>query len=413
MFRNSVIRLFWWPLFFFGRRFLGWDFCFVFFFLLFPVDKEKKNVRWWSGRDRRCATEGPERIVLSHPVTPRLYRVLPGFTEFYRVLPSFTELLSRAATRKSDGTNRRWRLSTGWISFFLQGFTGFYLVLIFFKKNKTKSLFSFGGWPRLQSTFDSISLPVFCFQAISGFRKPFLSNWINFQRLDWVSPCYFVPFFFADDEAIGALHCRAEATPWNESQSRRLHSWILFFWFFVRVLLDFYFSFFCFCYHPNQKKNGNHETIVPFFSPDDKTFCVFFCFLFCALLFFVWNDLSWWSYFFKRHQSTTVFYRVTTEMRPWLFWHAPLRLFYYFFFWGRMFSIVPLNLSLNRQLHKDIGLEYQSFKEKEVLGLAVPTWRSDFARKEIRSIPKVFLFVFFLETELEYRSLSILIALQQ
>ena len=182
-----------------------------------------------------------------------------------------------------------------------------------------------------------------------------------------------------------------------------------FFWFFVRVLLDFYFSFFCFCYHPNQKKNGNHETIVPFFSPDDKTFCVFFCFLFCALLFFVWNDLSWWSYFFKRHQSTTVFYRVTTEMRPWLFWHAPLRLFYFIFFWGRMFSIVPLNLSLNRQLHKDIGLEYQSFKEKEVLGLAVPTWRSDFARKEIRSIPKVFLFVFFLKPSWNidpYRSLS-------
>ena len=198
----------------------------------------------------------------------------------------------------------------------------------------------------------------------------------------------------------------------NRRAGASIHGFFFFGFSFVFCWI-FIFPFFVFVITPTKKKNGNHETIVPFFSPDDKTFCVFFCFLFCALLFFVWNDLIWWSYFFKRHQSTTVFYRVTTEMRPWLFWHAPLRLFYFIFFWGRMFSIVPLNLSLNRQLHKDIGLEYQSFKEKEVLGLAVPTWRSDFARKEIRSIPKVFLFVFFLETELEYRSLSILIALQQ
>ena len=126
----------------------------------------------------------------------------------------------------------------------------------------------------------------FVFRRLADFGSLFLSNWINFQRLDWVSPCYFVPFFFADDEAIGALHCRAEATPWNESQSRRLHSWILFFWFFVRVLLDFYFSFFCFCYHPNQKKKWESRDNRPVFFPGRQNVLCFFLFSFLCFTFF-------------------------------------------------------------------------------------------------------------------------------
>ena len=170
MFRNSVIRLFWWPLFFLDDVFLDEIFVLCFFFFCFRLIKKKKR----TSADEAVGTVGARPKVRNesfclirwHPGFTEFYRVLPIFTEFYRVLPSFTELLSRAATRKSDGTNRRWRLSTGWISFFLQGFTGFYLVLIFFKKKQNKKFIQF-RWLASSSKYFRFDI-VTCFFLFSG-----------------------------------------------------------------------------------------------------------------------------------------------------------------------------------------------------------------------------------------------------
>ena len=156
----------------------------------------------------------------------------------------------------------------------------------------------------------------FVFRRLADFGSLFYRIGSTFNDLIGCRLVILFLFFFADDEAIGALHCRAEATPWNESQSRRLHSWILFFGFSFVFCWIFIFPFFVFVITPTKKKMGITRQSSRFFPRTTKRFVFFFVFFFVLYFFLSETILVGDLIFFKRHQSTTVFYRVTTEMRP-------------------------------------------------------------------------------------------------